>query len=63
MTSSDDLGDIKCVVAIPAIGNFPEMEISQDEFDSAVDAREKLLDALSIEERYEIAIRNYEEWE
>jgi hypothetical protein len=51
------------VLRIHAIGRFPELEVSAEEFSNYRSARNVLSHALAIEEKYEIVITNYLELE
>lgn len=53
----------KYILRIATIGDFPEIEISQDEFERLEKSRKFLNAALAIEENYEMLIRSYIELE
>ena len=54
---------MKYVLWIPILENPPEIEISEESYKSYKDARTILVNCLAIEEKYEILISNYLDWE
>lgn len=54
---------MKYILTIHAIGSFPIIEISKEEYESCKNAKMYLLEALHIEEKMNIVIENYREFE
>ena len=54
---------MKYVIKIEAMGQFPEIQIVKDQFESICRARENLSNGLAMEEKYEILISNYLDFE
>ena len=54
---------MKYVLKIDALGKYPEINLSEDEYKSLKIASEKLSNGLAIEEKYEILISNYLDFE
>lgn len=54
---------MKYVLRIAAFGNFPEIEISESEYFELQKARNTLTNVLEMEEKYEIVISNYLDFE
>lgn len=54
---------MKYLLKIHALGNFPEIEIDKNRYDSIYRAKEALSNGLAMEEKYEILISNYLEFE
>ena len=54
---------MKYLLRIHALGNYPEIEIDKDRYDSICRAKESLLNGLALEEKYEIFVSNYLELE
>lgn len=54
---------MKYLLKIHALGSFPEIKLKAGEFDSIKRAREVLTHGLAMEEKYEILISNYFEFE
>jgi plasmid maintenance system antidote protein VapI len=44
---------------VAALGQFPEMEISENDYNEIVNARQTLTTALSIEEKYDLVLGNF----
>lgn len=54
---------MKYILKINALGNFPEIALDKGKYDSIKRAREVLSNGLAMEEKYEILISNYLEFE
>jgi hypothetical protein len=54
---------MKYILRIHALGKYPELELGKEEFESLKIAHEALSEGLAIEEKYEILISNYQEFE
>jgi hypothetical protein len=54
---------MKYLLRINALGTFPEISLDKGEFDSIKSARQILSHGLAMEEKYEILISNYLEFE
>ena len=54
---------MKHILRIAALGKFPEIDISPQEYDDYKYAHCTLVNALAIEEKYEIVLHNYVEFE
>lgn len=63
MSSQISVEHMKFKITIYAIGRYPVLEISQDEFYKLKSAKKCLSSALAIEEKYELLLSNYMELE
>lgn len=54
---------LRYLIRISALGKFPEIDISEAEYRAFAQAREILINALAIEEKYEIVLSNYLDFE
>ena len=54
---------MRYVLTIHALGKYPEIELDRDKYESLKKSRGILSEAIAMEEKYEILISNYLEFE